>query len=1030
MSKLTLLIPAKALLLCLLISQAASTSHGQAQPSVSGACVNSERDALLSFKASLFDPAGRLSSWRHGDDCCQWKGVRCSNRTGHVIKLNLRNIDMDTDGYPNMRRSLSLSAGEMSSSLATLQQLRYLDLSYNDFNSTSIPVFMGSLGNLRYLNLSWALFSGIIPSQLGNLSKLQHLDVSWNFGGLQVVDLAWLPRLSLLTHLDMSSVDLSFVEDWVHTFNMLPSLKVLCLFECGLNSTMPGSNLHSKSNLTHLEVFDMSENYFFGTSFKHNWFWNLTSLKELDLFGCGWNGSIPNELRNMKSLQVLNLGWNNLKGLLPTNLENLCDLKVLILDANNINANMGEFLDRLPRCSWNTLHKLSVVETNMTGNLPVWIGNMTNLSVLRAFRNMMTGPLPIGIGALGKLKELDLGYNNINGVLLKDHFTSLGNIESLRLSSNNFSGVLFEGHFACLGNLKFLDLSYNNFSGVVLKRHSTSLGNLKYLDLSYNKLNSVLTEEDFAGLLNLEYLDLSYNSLKLAINQKWVPPFRLKVAGFRSCHLGPHFPEWLKWQTGIDVLVLGNSNLDDVIPDWFWLTFSRASFLHASGNKLHGSLPENLQHMAADHIYLGSNNLTGQVPLLPINIVRLNLSSNSFSGALSSDLKAPFLEELLLANNQIGGMIPSSLCRLTSLKRLDLSGNKFTGDVMQCFKEFGANSENQFGSQMLSLALNNNDLSGEFPKILQSASQLKFLDLSYNSFSGGLPMWLPKKMPLLQILRLRSNTFTGHIPGNLTSLARLHYLDISGNNISGSIPWSLSNLKAMKTIISKDTTEDYNFEESIPVITKDQKRDYSFQIYKLLVNLDLSSNSLTGQIPKEISLLIALTNLNISSNQLTGTIPNQIGDLKHLESLDLSYNIFSGAIPSGLSALTSLSHLNLSYNNLSGAIPSGPQLQTLENQMYIYIGNPGLCGPPLSKNCSANEAQQSSLEDINHMSSVYLATSIGFVVGLWIVFCTMLMKRAWRAAYFQFIDELYDKVYVQVVVRWARLMQNTRDDAP
>ncbi|XP_037467614.1 receptor-like protein EIX2 [Triticum dicoccoides] len=232
------------------------------------------------------------------------------------------------------------------------------------------------------------------------------------------------------------------------------------------------------------------------------------------------------------------------------------------------------------------------------------------------------------------------------------------------------------------------------------------------------------------------------------------------------------------------------------------------------------------------------------------------------------------------------------------------------------------------------------------------------------------------------------------------------------------------------TIISEDTTEDYNFEESIPVITKDQKRDYSFQIYKLLVNLNLSSNSLTGQIPEEISLLIGFTNLNLSSNQLMGEIPNQIGDLKHLESLDLSYNLLSGAIPSSLPSLTSLSHLNLSYNNLSGAIPSGPQLQTLDNQMYIYSGNPGLCGPPLSRNCSANDAQQSGLEDMNLMSSVYLGTSIGFVVGLWIVFCTMLIKRTWRAAYFQFIDMIHDKVYVQVAVRWARLMKNAQDDAP
>ncbi|KAM3223509.1 hypothetical protein ACQJBY_057084 [Aegilops geniculata] len=527
------------------------------------------------------------------------------------------------------------------------------------------------------------------------------------------------------------------------------------------------------------------------------------------------------------------------------------------------------------------------------------------------------------------------------------------------------------------------------------------------MDLSHNKLDGVLVEEHFAGLLNLEYLDLSYNSVRFAIDKKWIPPFRLKVARFRSCLLGPNFPEWLKSQSNIEVLVLSNANLDDIIPDWFWVTFSQASFLQASGNKLHGSLPAQL----------------------PINIVRLNLSSNSLSGSLPSELDAPLLGELLLANNQFIGAIPSSICQLTKLKRLDLSGNHLTGDIMQCQKELVPNSTDQFGSDMLSLALNNNDLTGEFPKFLQRSSGLMFLDLSHNRLFGGLPEWLPQKMPHMKILRVRSNMFSGHIPKSLTSLHDLHYLDIAHNKITGSIPCSLSNLKAMMTVVSQDTG-DYIYEESIPVITKDQKRDYTFAIYQLLVVLDLSSNSLAGQIPEEITLLIGLTNLNLSNNQFTGAIPNKIGDLRQLDSLDLSFNEFYGAIPPSLSALTYLSHLNLSYNNLSGAIPSGQQLQALDNQMYIYIGNPGLCGDPVGRNCSTHDAEQSGLEDIDHMSSVYLSMSIGFVVGLWTVFCTLLMKRTWRAAFFQFVDMMYDMVYVQVAVRWAHMMEKTQDGAP
>lgn len=88
-------------------------------------------------------------------------------------------------------------------------------------------------------------------------------------------------------------------------------------------------------------------------------------------------------------------------------------------------------------------------------------------------------------------------------------------------------------------------------------------------------------------------------------------------------------------------------------------------------------------------------------------------------------------------------------------------------------------------------------MSNEFPHFLQYATSLRFLDLSYNKFSGSVPIWVVEKMPSLEVLILRSNMFHGHLPRQLSRIVGLHYLDIAHNNISGIIPSSLERLRAM-----------------------------------------------------------------------------------------------------------------------------------------------------------------------------------------------------------------------------------------
>ncbi|RVW80326.1 hypothetical protein CK203_039167 [Vitis vinifera] len=93
-------------------------------------CIEPEKVALLEFKQGLTDPSRRFSSWV-GEDCCKWRGVVCSNRSGHVIKLTLRYLDGD-----EMEGKLG---GKISPALLELKYLNYLDLSMNNFGGIPIP---------------------------------------------------------------------------------------------------------------------------------------------------------------------------------------------------------------------------------------------------------------------------------------------------------------------------------------------------------------------------------------------------------------------------------------------------------------------------------------------------------------------------------------------------------------------------------------------------------------------------------------------------------------------------------------------------------------------------------------------------------------------------------------------------------------------------------------------------------------------------------------------------------------------------
>ena len=88
-----------------------------------------------------------------------------------------------------------------------------------------------------------------------------------------------------------------------------------------------------------------------------------------------------------------------------------------------------------------------------------------------------------------------------------------------------------------------------------------------------------------------------------------------------------------------------------------------------------------------------------------------------------------------------------------------------------------------------------------------------------------------------------------------------------------------------------------------------------------VVEVDLRSSFLSGDIAPQFGRLTALRGLYLQNNKLTGPIPAALGELRSLESLALHGNALSGPIPPRLGSLGALRSLELHDNRLTGPIP-------------------------------------------------------------------------------------------------------------
>ncbi|KAL9143168.1 hypothetical protein ABFS82_14G218600 [Erythranthe guttata] len=851
--------------------------------------------------------------------------------------------------------------GKMNPSLVNLQHLSYLDLSQNEFEET-IPSFIGSIASLEYLNLSRAGFYGTVPRSIGDLSNLRVLILEGNYDESQ-----------LSVQLNVNNVAREMDVDSLEWLSRLSRLELLHVNYVNLSRAASWQQvINTLPSLVELKFRYCNLN-FDNAPFNNGVISNVTSLAILDLSRNNFrpNYTIPGWIFQLSNLTFLDLSYNSFQGPIPRGIANLCKILRLDLSYNNLEGDISDSFGNASDCF------------------------------------------------LGSLEWLDLSRNQISGNLSDRFFGDFKSLIVLKLGSNSLSGAI-PVNIVKMSSLEYLDLSVNKFTGN-LPESVGQLFNFRYLNIRDNKMEGVLTKIHFANLTNLYYLSASWNNFTFNVGRNWIPPFKLRILMLSSCDLGEgtEIPSWIEMQkTQIHTLDLSSTGISGNVPSWIW----KVRFLNLSHNQLHGSIPVISDIGRRHYLYLSSNQFSGSLPRVAPNVSALDLSNNSFSGGLSHFLcemnETYSLGFLHLGGNQLSGEIPDCWMKWPSMEYLNLGNNILSGTIPNSIG---------FLTGLRSLNLYGNKISGPIPFSMSSCTKLVKIGLSDNEIDGSIPSWMGTSLANLKILILRSNKLNGKISSGICHLNYLQILDLSDNKFSGIIPRCVDNFTAMATERSLPEYGigelDYNtyrgfFRDSAKVATKGSELQYD-TILALVTNIDLSNNNLSGDIPKELTSLVELRSLNLSGNQLTGSIPDSIGDMKQLESLDLSRNSLSGEMPNSFRVMSTLNYLNVSYNKLTGRIPESTQFWGFNASSFI--GNE-LCGPPLTNSCS-NSGGPKNREDksSSKIEWYFVFLSLGYGFGFSVVCTTLALNKLWREAYFGFLENIWNRIYLYCYTKWARL---------
>ncbi|KAL3503739.1 hypothetical protein ACH5RR_038188 [Cinchona calisaya] len=304
-------------------------------------------------------------------------------------------------------------------------------------------------------------------------------------------------------------------------------------------------------------------------------------------------------------------------------------------------------------CSYNNrtlchITRLRIYASDVRGDLPDELWNLTFLVEIDFGLNYLTGPIPSSISRLSRMQYLNLGINALSGKLP----TELGMLTDLRLlgiGTNNFSGSFPDE----LGNLTKLEQLYFDSSGIsgAIPPTFARLQSLITVWGSDTQLTGQIP--DFIGSWSqLASLRFQGNSFHGTIPSSFANLTSLTDLRIGDISNGSFTLDFIRDMKSLSTLILRNNNISGSIPSNIG-EYKSLKLMDLSFNNLSGRIPDALFNLSSlTYLFLGNNKFTGSLPSQKSgNLQTIDLSYNELSGGIPSWVGDQNLQLNLVANN-------------------------------------------------------------------------------------------------------------------------------------------------------------------------------------------------------------------------------------------------------------------------------------------------------------------------------------------------------------------------------------------